>query len=447
MSFTPSLAVAANADVVTASSITSGAFDVTKGDLIIAYGGCRTGTLAAPFVSTTCTGAVPKLEANPQSGSDTAEICGWFYAEATETGRTVTANFGVSGTRHTLTVLKMDGAHRGLPVRQVKPGNQASGNSMTVTFDANPLASSQVIGAITNRAATNITADTGTELSEVGTGSGTTHIRQNVQYLTGTTNPAVSWSSLGNNTAAAILIEVAVAEALTPMVTRVVSPPIGKKETVPTIVSQLVQPTTVGGILMVHAGCRFGTTPTEITPSISTSELEVGSWATFLLANIGQREWNIFSWAPITGVTSGILTVDFTASPDQGHLLIITEIIGQDETNPIAQYKQYGAVTPPVPLIVTMDAVPAGDSEVIGCITNYKGGTGTDIVPVGQELAEVNSSLGTVAALELQRQTTLDQDVEWTTLNPSRSAALAIEIAKEAGIPGGQPSGQKVIWI
>lgn len=430
-------------DNATATSITSNAFNPVAGATYLVFGGCRTGALGTVAITSTETDCeITVGSPTSQQGTTTACVYGMIKIGASPgTGKTVTVDFGVSTIRHTIQIVRVTGAHSAFTIGLTGSHAQGTGSTCTTSFTSGSSdASSGVIGCCVSQGASNITADTGTELDEVQGGTSTV-IRSNVQIASGALSSLV-WGGMGSNTAS-IILEVRIADTVTDMVSRVISEPKGQTGAASNIVSKLVFPTTIGGIICVWGGCRFGTVATAITPTI-TDTLDVGSWSTAIMATNSNFVHQLFMWAPITGLTPGTITLDFSSSPDQGRLIIITEITGQADT-PIKQSKAGSSTTPGTTFTVTMDAAPDADSEVLGCITNYEG-AGVDIVPANTELAEVQGSVSTILGMELQRMTTPGQSVVWNTINNSRTAALAIEIDKYAA-PATQPSGQKVVWF
>lgn len=160
--------------------------------------------------------------------------------------------------------------------------------------------------------------------------------------------------------------------------------------------------------------------------SISTTLSNVGTWTQATVTNSGQRV-SIF-YANVTGSPgTGTITITGASSLAIPWRLEIAETTGHNTSAPVTQSKTgFGNSST---LTLTLDSTPAASSMVVGYVGDVSGAG----VTAGTGFTEIHDSATNSGIARTQLQYDLasaDTTCDWSTLNTSNNAAVAIEIAE-----------------
>lgn len=199
----------AKSDSATASTIVSNSVSPSSNTLLLVAGATRDASVASASISTTLSnvGTWTVLTRDGPGASYGSLVLGYAVVTGAPGSGTVTVNFGVSCTRHSIVVAEIaSGYSTSSPVVQNKNGT-SSASTLSLTLDSTPISNSTVFAAVASRGATAITPGSNfTELSEIGTGSGNPAIE--VEYDANSATTTVDWSTLGTAGNAGIGIEI-----------------------------------------------------------------------------------------------------------------------------------------------------------------------------------------------------------------------------------------------
>ena len=205
---TPAIAVTSVGNATTANTVASGSWTPTAGELLLVFAATRNTTMSSPAISTTHANTSFTVAQTAQVSGAIGAVFGWAIVGSSPGSGAITVDFGASGIRHTLQIIRVASGFRSFgTIGLTASANQTSGTSITATLASAAPTRDLLIGFAANNNASDITAGTGSELEEISS-TGGTPIIANVQYLNGGGGASMLWNGLNSSNATAILAAV-----------------------------------------------------------------------------------------------------------------------------------------------------------------------------------------------------------------------------------------------